>query len=99
MANPGDKNFNPTDNGGGTRVRLYFAAKSGDYWIVSYEHGGRGYHTDCFFVKTKRHKTVIAYEMDDSPGMKMETFTTIEELKTYSSKQKLKLKMWYGGPY
>jgi tetratricopeptide (TPR) repeat protein len=58
MSNPNGK-FNATDVGGGPRKRLYFAAKCGDYWIISSENGGRGYHTDCFFIKIEPHKTLL----------------------------------------
>ena len=59
MADP-KKRFNPTDNGGGAKRRLFFAARSGNVWIVSYEHGGRGYHTHCFIITvTEGHELFV----------------------------------------
>jgi len=43
--------FEATDVGTGPRRRLYFAANYRNYWIVSYEHGGIGYHTHCMFIE------------------------------------------------
>jgi hypothetical protein len=49
ISRPGGK-FNSTDLGKGPRRRLYFIARSNDHWIISYEHGGRGYHSHCFLI-------------------------------------------------
>ena len=37
-----ERKFNATDFGGGNRLRLFFIARAGNLWIISYEHGDVG---------------------------------------------------------
>ncbi|MCE3259096.1 MAG: hypothetical protein K0S12_737 [Bacteroidetes bacterium] len=78
IANPNEK-FNATDNGGGPRRRLYFAGFLNNRWIISYEHGGRGYHEHTFFITISADKKLT---IDES----LQVFQTFQELKNFAFK-------------
>jgi len=82
-------NFNPTDVGKGRRLRLLFSAKIDNYWIVSYEHGGRGYHTHCLFITIDSNSVLTIKETD----MK---FDSLEYLKEFVQTRQLLLRHWPG---
>jgi hypothetical protein len=46
------RRFNATDIGSGPRRRLSFIVKWKDDYIISYEHGGRGYHCHSIIFET-----------------------------------------------
>lgn len=68
--------FNATDIGSGPRRRIFFIAKSGNNWIVSYEHGGHGYHRHCFLITIDQQNNSIW----DNSCFKIESFGLLKEL-------------------
>ena len=84
--------FEATDVGGGPRERLFFAANYQNYWIVSYEHGGRGYHTHCFFIKMISENEFLVYQSHKK-------FKTLEELQSFVSTQDIPMEIWDGYDY
>lgn len=54
--------FNATDNGEGHKLRLFFIANTANYWIISYEHGGLGYHTHCLLMTINSEKDLDIQE-------------------------------------
>src|ERR1051326_891894 len=79
--------FNATDVGRGPRRRLFFFARSGDHWIVSYEHGGIGYHPHCFFIACDSNGKYVVYET-------MQEVKSWDNLKSIISSGKLKIEKW-----
>jgi hypothetical protein len=80
MANVKGK-FNATDVGNRDPTRrLFFAASSGNKWIISYEHGGIGYHTHCLFITIDTDKTITIKDT-------LREFTSLSGLKEYAAKQ------------
>jgi hypothetical protein len=62
--------FNASDIGSGPRRRIYFIANSENHWIISYEHGGRGYHTHCFLITINNQNNLVTQNI----SIKFESF-------------------------
>ena len=91
MAWPGGE-FNATDVGSGPSRRLYFIAKTDKHWIVSYEHGGWGYHAHCFFITIDDGNNLLI----QNSNIKLES---LEFLKAFITKEKILLEPWNGYEY
>jgi hypothetical protein len=72
---PQGARFNSSDIGGGPHRRVYFIANSGNYWIVSYEHGGKVYHSHCFLITLDAENTSIL----DNNCLKFESFDLLKQ--------------------
>jgi hypothetical protein len=57
------KRFNGTDIGAGPRRRLAFITKLNDDYILSYEHGGRGYHCHSIIFETNGKEVIGFYNL------------------------------------
>ncbi len=84
--------FEATDVGGGPRERLFFAANYQNYWIVSYEHGGIGYHTHCFFIQVKDENKFIIYDSYNE-------FRTLQKLQSFVLTKDIPMELWDGYDY
>ena len=82
--------FNATDVGGGQRLRLFFIAKTDDnHWIISYEHGGRGYHTHCFLITIDAKNNLDIQESYTK-------FETLDYLKAFTKTNDNIFSQWQG---
>jgi hypothetical protein len=68
--------FNSSDVGGGPRRKVYFIAKSGNNWIISYEQGGKAYHPHCFLITINKQNNSIF----DNNCLKIESFDLLKRL-------------------
>jgi hypothetical protein len=84
--------FNATDDGNGPHRRLYFIAKADTNWIVSYEHGGRGYHTHCFLITIGSQNNLLIQSS-------IIEFKSLEYLKLFLRNQKNPFEGWDGYDY
>jgi hypothetical protein len=81
--------FNATDVGSGRGLRLFFIAKRDNHWIISYEHGGRGYHTHCFLITIDSDNNLDIQESD----MK---FESLDYLKAFTKTDNNLFRQWRG---
>lgn len=92
MSNPGKK-FNTTEKKGSSpKRRLFFAAHSGDNWIVSYEHGGRDYHAHCIFLTVNERHELVVFDACNE-------FTTFDDLKMLAATIEVPFEIWDGHEY
>ncbi|MFI5406227.1 MAG: hypothetical protein ACHQ1D_06905 [Nitrososphaerales archaeon] len=84
--------FNASDFGGGPSRRLYFIAKANRHWIISYEHGGRGYHTHCFLITIDPKNNLDIQES----WMKIES---LDYLKAFAIADHSLFSQWRGDEY
>jgi len=68
--------FNSSDVGGGPPRKVYFIAKSGNNWIISYEQGGKAYHPHCFLITINKQNNSIF----DNNCLKIESFDLLKRL-------------------
>ena len=84
-----EKQFNATDFGGGKRQRLFFIARADNHWIISYEHGGRGYHTHCFLITVDSSDKLDVLHSDIK-------FDTLGDLKEFANTKYDLFRKWQG---
>jgi hypothetical protein len=84
--------FNGSDVGAGPRRRIYFIAKSGNRWIVSYEHGGLGYHTHCFLTTIDSENNLDIQESNVK-------FESLDYLKMFIKSDHALFTQWAGYEY
>jgi hypothetical protein len=58
-----NRKFNATDNGSGPRRKLSFIAKLKDDYILSYQHGGMGYHCHSIIFETNGSEVINVYNI------------------------------------
>ncbi|TMI74337.1 MAG: hypothetical protein E6H09_05330 [Bacteroidetes bacterium] len=84
--------FNPTDLGGGRRLRLFFVARTANHWIISYEHGGRGYHTHCYLITIDSQNNLDIRESEIK-------FESLDYLKALAKTDQNLFSQWRGYEY
>jgi hypothetical protein len=78
------KNFNATDFGDSRFFRkLSYIVGSRYYYILSYEHGGRGYHNHSIIFKTSEKKVITAYNLITPEHKNVSELITIVENGNY----------------
>ena len=55
--------FNSSDAGFGPERKLYYILKSGEDYILGYEHGGRGLHFHSIIFKTNGKEIINVYNL------------------------------------
>ncbi len=92
MSDPGKKFISSEKKNNSHKRRLFFAAHSGDNWIVSYEHMGSDYHAHCIFITVNERNEISVFDACNE-------FKTLEVLKTTVLSLNLPIEKWDGIEY